>query len=614
MAGTKKNIKALLEAMMIMVFLVSLVPDSIAQGIRINASAPEVVSVGQQFRLVYDINTRDGKFIPPDLGDFEVLMGPSTSYSQSTQIINGKISSHVSYTYTYILQAVKQGEFTIAPATLQLKKETVQSNALKIKVVAGTQQQNTQPAASGSGGGQPATTSAAGKNLFVKLIVNKRHVYLGEPLAVTVKIFSRVNLTGIEEAKIPEFDGFLKQEIPTPQLKSLQREFVDGEAYGTGVLARYLLFPQKTGTLEINPVKIICLVQQRVRTGPQSFFDDFFDSYQTVRQPILSNRQKIEVEPLPPGAPQGFKGAVGSFGLDVSADKSILNVNDAVNLTVKISGTGNLKLIEPPVIDFPPDFEVYDPKITANINNTVNGASGSKKFEYIMIPRHAGNYRISPIQFVYFDPQEKAYRTLRTPAVNLTVNKGEDTGAAPVVAGLSKEAVQYLGKDIRYIYNKPFRLHEPDKTILDLLWYKLMWTLIPVLYILVYILYRISVKQKKDVVRLKNRRANRMAKKRLKKAGMHLKKKEENEFYEETLKALWGYLSDKLGLPVSDLTREKAEKMLKSYGISSELIEQLIFVLDQCEFARYAPEGKKLQNDKLYREALEVISTLEQKL
>ncbi|NOY38558.1 MAG: protein BatD [Chlorobi bacterium] len=585
-----------------------------AQGIHINASAPGVVSVGQQFRLVFEINTRDGKFSPPDLSDFDVLMGPSTSYSQSTQIINGRISSSVSYTYTYILQARKEGTFTIGQATLKLKKETIHSNALRIKVVAGQVQVRQQKRTAGTGTPKANTAPSPGENLFVKLIVNKTHVVQGEPVTATVKIYSRMNLSGFEEIDMPEFDGFLKQEIPTPQLQSLQREYINGQAYGTGVLGRYLLFPQKTGEVAIDPVKIICLVQQRVRSGPEGFFGDFFDSYRTVRQPIQSRSVKITVDPLPVGAPPGFKGAVGSFGLDVSADKSTLKVNDAVNLTVKISGTGNLKLIEPPSIDFPPDFEVYDPRITSNIKNGVTGATGYKKFEYLMIPRHAGNYRISPITFAYFDPQAKIYRTLRTPAVNLTVNKSNESGSVPVVSGVSREALKYLGKDIRYIHNKPFRLKPQDKTILNSFVFKLVWLILIVIYVLAYVIYRVRVKQRSDIVRLRNRKANRIARKRLKTAGYYLKKGEEGAFYEETLKAIWGYLSDKLGLPVSDLTREKAEKILQSYHVPADLIQQLIFVLDQCEFARYAPEGKKLQHDKLYRETLEIISNLEQKL
>lgn len=583
-----------------------------AQEIRVKASAPEVVAVGQQFRLVYEINTREGKFVPPPLDDFEVLMGPSTSYSQSTQIINGKISSQVSYTYTYILAAMKEGEYTLPPATLQLKKKTVQSDPLKITVVASGQQNQAAPAQPG----QPSTQTPVNKNkdLFVRLLVNKKEVYLGEPVAVTLKIYSRVNLTGIEEVKLPGLDGFLKQDIPTPQLKALQREYIDGELYGTGVMARYLLFPQKTGKIEIDPVQVNCLVQKRVRSGPGGFFDDFFDSYQNVRQPVLSGREEITVKPLPPGAPEGFKGAVGSFGLDISTDKNTLQVNDAVNLTVTVSGRGNLKLIEPPVIDFPPDFEVYDPKITADIKNTVNGATGSKKFEYIMIPRHAGKFRISPVKFVYFDPQSEAYKTLRTPAVNIEVARGEDSGSVPVVSGLSKEALRVLGKDIRYIYNQPFKLRKADHTLLDETWYGLTWIILTFLFVLLFIVHRVLRKQRDDVRQLKNRRANRVAKKRLRTAGTLLAKGEETRFHEEILRALWGYLSDKLGLPVSDLSREKAGRILKSYHVPDEQVERLIFVLDQCEFARYAPEGKKMQNDKLYREAIQVITELEQKL
>ncbi len=581
--------------------------------IRIKASAPKVVSVGQQFRLVYEINTKGGKFRAPDLKDFEILMGPSTSYSESTQIINGKISRHVSYTYTYILQAMKEGDYLIPPARLSLKGRVIESGPVRITVVKGSQ-----PATTGQGGsrsGAPAGgATTASSNLYVRMIVDKTKVYIGEPVAVTVKIFSRVSLTGFEEVDMPEFDGFLKQEIPTPNLTSLQREYIDGVAYNTGVIQRYLLFPQTTGDIKIDPVKIICLVRKKVHASPGGFFDDFFDSYQTVRQPVLSNPLTIHVKPLPAGAPKNFAGAVGTFGLDASVDKLLLKVNDAVTLKVRISGNGNLKLIQPPKIDFPPDFEAYDPKVVSRIKNTIHGATGYKQYEYLMIPRHAGKYRIPPVEFSYFDPAAGAYKKLRTPAFTLEVQKGEEGAGSTMIRSGDKEELKYLGNDIRYIYTKPIHLKRSGYNLFDTWYFRIFYVVTLFLFLIVVFAYRRHRKVMGDQQRVRNRKANKVAKKRLKVAGIHMKQGDRAGFYEEVLKAVWGYLSDKMLLPLSDLTRDTAARALEEKEISKDLIERLIRVIDQCEFARYAPEGESGAMDRLYEETVEIISELEQKL
>ncbi len=581
----------------------------------IKASAPKVVSVGQQFRLVYEINTKDGKFKAPELKDFEILMGPSTSYSQSIQIINGKMTKNIRYTYTYLLQAMKEGDYVIPPARLILKGKVIESGPVRITVVKGSQ-----PAATGQGrssAGTAATTgggSQGNSSLYVKMIVNKTKVYQGEPVAVTVKIFSRVSLTGFEEVDMPEFDGFLKQEIPTPNLTSLQREYIDGVPYNTGVIQRYLLFPQTTGDIKIDPVKIVCLVRKRMHASPGGFFDDFFDSYQTVRKPILSNPLTVHVSPLPAGAPEDFAGAVGTFGLDASLDKLLLKVNDAVTLKVRISGNGNLKLIQPPKIDFPPDFESYDPKVVSRIKNTIHGATGYKQFEYLMIPRHAGKYRIPPVVFSYFDPAEGKYKTLRTPAFTLEVQKGEEGAGTSVITGGDKEELRFLGKDIRYIFTQPIRLKKTGYTLFDTWFFRLFYPVLLLLFLVFVIVYRRHRKVMGDQQRVRNRKANKVARKRLKVAGQHLKQGDRAGFYEEVLKAVWGYLSDKMLLSLSDLTRDTAARALGERGISKDLIERLIRVIDQCEYARYAPEGASGGMDKVYEETVAIISELEQKL
>ena len=580
----------------------------------IKASAPKVVSVGQQFRLVYEINTKEGKFKAPDLKGFEILMGPSTSYSQSIQIVNGKMTKNIRYTYTYILQAMKEGDYEIPPAQLVLRGRVIESGPVRITVVKGSQPATTTQGKSHTSAAAPAGGSQKSSSLYVRMIVDKTKIYQGEPVAVTVKIFSRVSLTGFEEVDMPEFDGFLKQEIPTPNLTSLQREYIDGVPYNTGVIQRYLLFPQTTGDIKIDPVKIVCLVRKRMHASPGGFFDDFFDSYQTVRQTIFSNPLTIHVSPLPAGAPEDFAGAVGTFGLDASLDKESLKVNDAVTLKVRISGNGNLKLIQPPKIDFPPDFESYDPKVVSRIKNTVHGATGYKQFEYLMIPRHAGKYRIPPVVFSYFDPAEGSYKTLRTPAFTVEVQKGEEGAGTSVITGGNKEELRFLGKDIRYIYTRPVRLKRAGYTLFDTWFFRLFYPVLFLLFVLFVTVYRRHRRVMGDQQRVRNRKANKVARKRLKVAGQHLKQGDRAGFYEEVLKAVWGYLSDKMLLPLSDLTRDTAARALGERGVSKDLIERLIRVIDQCEYARYAPEGASGGMDKLYEETVEIISELEQKL
>ncbi len=605
------------KGIIVIIWVLTALNGSAADQYYIKASAPATVTMGQQFRVVFEMNTRQGQFVPPDFSDFDILMGPSTSYSQSTQIINGKISSHVSYTYTYVLQPRAVGEFTLGPAKLKIKNRVIESAALKIRVVQGSS-----PAAAQGGGNAPAaaspqeavTPSSSNPDLFVKILADKTRVYQGQAVAVTVKIYSRVNLTGLEEVDLPEFDGFLKQEIPTPDLRSLKREYINGVAYGTGVIQRYLLFPQTTGDIKIDPAKIVCLVRERVHTSSDPFFDDFFGNYRTARKAILSNRLTIHVDPLPAGAPPEFKGAVGTFGLDASVDKTTLKVNDAVTLKVKISGNGNLKLVRPPKVEFPPDFETYDPKVTSRLSNTMHGATGYKQFEYLMIPRHAGKYRIPSVVFAYFDPVARAYKTLRTPAFTLEVLKGEPSETGPVITGGSREALKYLGKDIRYIYNKPIKLRPAGYILFGTWKFYLVYILSLVLFLLAVIVRRRYLKARGDLQRIRNRQANKIARRRLKAAGIFMKKGDQTGFYEEVLKAMWGYLSDKLSLPLSDLTRETASEALEKHGIDKDAIERLMRVIDQCEFARYAPEGSAGPMDKLYGEAVAVISELEEKL
>ncbi len=585
-----------------------------AEEVRFTASAPKVVSTGEQFRLTFTLNTKADQLLQPDLSVFNVLMGPSSSYSQSTSIVNGKMTRSVSYTYTYILQAKNPGKYIISSATAKVGKKSYKSQPIKIEVVNGGQKTSNQAAASGSINSGANTGVVSNKDLFVRASVNKKEVYVGEHLTATIKIYSKVNLSGFEDVKFPSFDGFLKSDIETPPLRSLDRENVNGQIYGTGVISRVVLFPQKSGTLVIDPVEIECLVQQRSSKTSNSFFDDFFDSYKTVRKSIKSPALKIKVKPLPSGKPTDFSGAVGSFKLSASVDKVEVKANEAVTLKVRISGNGNLKLIAALKVNFPLDFESYDPKISSNLKTDLSGSSGTKTFEYLMIPRFKGDYRISPLAFNYFDPATGKYKTLYSKEFQINVLEGDDDGLNTVLTSPSKEGIKFIGKDIRFIKTSPFKLVRKGETVWGSLWFIGLYIISLLIFIAVYIFRRKKLKEESNIELLKNKKANKFAKKRLKFASAQLKTKNAGAFYEAVLKALWGYLSDKLGIPLSGLSRDNAVEELKLKGIDEELVKEMIGLIDQCEFAQYAPSVSDGNMDDIYKQAVKMISKMENKV
>ena len=566
-----------------MVFFTVMAQAAMAQGVIFSGSAPKVVSVEEQFRLTYTANKKAGRFVQPKMENFQVLMGPSTSYNQSTSIINGKMSRQVSYTYTFILQATKEGTFTIGPAKIQIGRKNYDSNPVDIEVVKGAP-----PATQKPNPGTSATIpGVANSDLFARVLVNKKTVYQGEHIIATIKIFTKVNLSGFEDVKFPPFGGFLKEEIKTPPLKSLERENVNGQIYGTGVLSRVVLFPQRSGNITIDPVHIQCLIQQRASRSSNSFFDDFFDSYKTIRKQIESPPVFIKVKPLPTNAPPGFTGTVGTFKMTASLDKTELNANDAVTLKIRISGNGNLKLLEPPDVSFPPDFETYDPKSGSSLKNDLNGSSGSKTFEYLMIPRFAGDFRIAPVKFSYFDPVTGTYKTLSSRQFNIHVNKGDSEESGTMVSSPSQEGVKFIGKDIRFINTEPIRLSRQGNSFLNQWWYLGAYPFALLIFLFIFLIHRKKAKEKANYALLKNRKAGKFARKWLKMAAAKMKNKEESAFYEAVLKALWGFLSDKLGIPLSLLSKDNVAASLKEYAIDENLIQ---LFLDRSEERRVGKE------------------------
>ena len=584
------------------------------EDVSVKAKAPNVVKKGQQFRLVYTINSKVDGFDAPSIDDFRVLAGPSTSTSTNISIVNNQMTRKFELKYTYVLEADKEGTFTIPPAKVKVDGKAYKSNALEIEVIkggstSGNQQQGNAQQANGSGTAQP------GDKLFVRVLVDDRDVYRDEPIAATIKIYSKLRISDLRNVKMPDFQGFYKQEIPTPDLRHLEKENVDGEIYQTGVLKRYLLFPQKTGKITIEPFETDFIVQKRVQSNSRSIFDDFFGSYKNVKMPVSSDPVTINVRALPSGEPTDFKGGVGAFDIEASLDKQAVKTNEGINLTVKISGKGNLKILDAPEVDFPPDLETYDPKVSKNVDVSVNGATGSVEYEYLMIPRSAGKYRIPSIHYTYFDLPSKSYKTLTTKPLSISVERGEgDTTAGGRSTSFTQKDVNMIGSDIRYIKTEDFEMKEKGKFIFASFWFYFTYIFGILLFVLLYLFRKKRIKENADTVLAKNKKANKYAKKRLKEASKHLTAGDKDQFYEETLKALWGYLSDKLGISVAELSREKAKQRLNEKQVDEALIDHFLELIDECEFARYAPSSEEGKMDKLYKQSITNISQLQQKL
>jgi len=595
-------------------FILTVIPGT-SDDIEFSVSAPGVVTVGEQFRLIYTLNSKGDKFNAPEFDNFYVIVGPSTSYNQSTQIINGKVTRNISYTYTYILQSTREGKFTIPPATVVVNKKQYSTNSLQIEVIKNKPQQQTSTPATQSNNNQ-GLANIGNEDLFVRVLVSMSDVYQGAHLVATVKIYSRVNLSGFEKVDLPDFNGFYMQEIEIPPLRSLERENINGQIYGTGVIKKYLLFPQYSGNIVIEPVAIECLVQQTVRRTPQSSFDDFFsfNSVRNTKKFISSPEVNINVKPLPAGAPSSFSGTVGSVNMTTDLDKSSVKENDAVTLKITLKGTGNLKLAEAPVVDFPPDFETYDPKVTTNLKAGVSGTVGSKTFEYLVIPRHAGNYRIAPVKYSFFDMGSRKYKSLSSDEFLIEVSKAEVGEDGNIISGFTKEDVRYLGKDIRFIITGPIQVKEKGKIIFGTPLFFLAHAGLIALFLLVYVLVRYSAKRNANVILLRNRRANKLAKKRLKLAGSEMRANNAKGFFEEVLKALWGYMSDKLSIPVSELSQENIRQSIEEKTIDKKLIDEFVELVDTCEYAQYAPSAKSVSLEDIYRKSIKIISKLEQGL
>lgn len=608
----------------LLIIALTAVGHAFANEVSFTASAPNAVVVGDQFRLSYTVTTDKVKDFraPGKITGFDILMGPSRSQQSSTQIINGKTTSSKSVTFTYILMANAEGAYSIPAATIVADGEQMISNAVDIKVLPKDQAGSTgSSSSSGSSGQSNSSRSQSGgdsnaaisdKDLFITATATKTNIHEQEAFLLTYKIYTTVDLRNFDSVKLPDFKGFLSQEVETNRNIKFDLEHYNGRNYHVGIYRQFVLFPQQAGDLTIEPARFDASIARAVRTVDP--FDAFFNggsNYVEVKKTLHTPKINIKVNALPAGKPASFGGGVGDFSVSSTISSQEIKTNDAITIKLIISGTGNLKLTSNPKIEFPSDFEVYDPKVDNKVRLTKDGNIGNKVIEYLAIARHPGTYKIPGATFSYFDLKTKSYKTLKTEDYEIKVEKGEGNADQVVANFTHKEELKVLGEDIRFIKRNEVNLQPKGRFFYGSFTYWLFYIIPLILFALFFVVHRKQALENANTAKVRTKKANKVATKRLKLAGKLLAENQKEMFYDEVLKALWGYISDKLNIPVSKLAKDNIEEKLVKHGVSEELIKEFLNALNECEFARFAPGDEHQAMDKVYSAALDVISKIE---
>ena len=599
------------KLIIILMALIAYSTQMLADKVSFTASAPDAVVVGDQFRLSYTVTTQKVKdFRAPSIKGFDVLMGPSRSQQSNTQIVNGNVTSTSSITFTYILMANNAGEYTIPGASIVADGDQMVSNSVRIKVL--PQDQGDSNSSSSSSTHSSSGTGVSNQDLFITASASKTNVYEQEAFVLTYKIYTRESNLQLNNAKLPDFKGFHSQEIEMTTNARWTPEHYQGRNYYTTVYRQFVLFPQQSGKLYIDPAQFQMTVGKPVQSDDP--FDAFFNGGSNVieiKKSISTPKIAINVNPLPAGKPADFSGGVGEFNISSSINNKELKTNDAITIKLVISGTGNLKLISNPEIKFPDDFEVNDPKVDNQVRLTREGLTGNKVIEYLAIPRHAGTYKIPGVSFSYFDIRSKSYKTLKTEEYVINVEKGAGNADQVIANFTNKEDLKVLGEDIRYIKQNEVTLQPKGSFFYGSMTYWLFYIIPALAFIIFFIIYRKQAAENANVAKMRTKKANKVATKRMKLAGKLLSENKKDAFYDEVLKALWGYISDKLNIPVSRLSKDNIEEKLRNHGVNEELIKEFLNALNDCEFARFAPGDENQAMDKVYSSSIEVISKME---
>lgn len=592
----------------ILQFIFACVASANAQRFVVNA--PSQVSVGENFRLTYTINTQNAKdFRIGNIPDaLEIITGPYKSSQASYQMVNGHTSSSSSITYTFILCASKNGVYTIPSAHIIANGKRLASKAVKIKVAGESDNNGGAPKMHDESDNQPrlsdAGTPIGGRDLFIKVSANKRNVYEQEPILLTYKVYTLVDLTHLE-GKMPDLTGFHTQEIPLPQQKSFHIERVNGRPYRCVTWSQYVMYPQMTGKLEIPSITFNgTVIQQNRNVDPFEAFLNGGSGYIEVKRAIKAPGMTINVNPLPK-RPATFSGGVGKFNISAQINKNEVKANDPITIRVVISGVGNLKLIKQPIVKFPKDFDKYDAKVTDKTKLTTNGVEGNMIYDFIAVPRNQGKYVIPAVEFVYYDIEANAYKTIKTQSFNLDVAKGD--GSANTAVDYS----DFKDKDIHPIKEGDYEVQDVRDIFYGSVAYWVVLSILFVVFVGVLIVFRKRAIDNADITKLRIKKANRIATKRLKYSSTLMLKNDHDRFYDEVLRALWGYVGDKLNIPVEQLSKDNIADRLALKNVDEDTISMFIRAVDECEFNRYAPGDVKGNMNQTFEAAMTAIIKIE---
>jgi len=596
----------------LVVLLMTLFPLMAQDEVSFKVICKKQVVVGEQFQVSYELSGDGKNFEAPNFVNFEIISGPFHSTSSSIQIINGSASKTTTLTYSYYLRALKEGEFTIPAATITVNKKKVKSTTTTVTV-----SKSSNVASGGSG------SASVGDEVFLEATPNKKTAYLGEQIMLTYKIYYNIPISNLSISKAPSYSGFWTKDV-TDNNGVLQQSSIvkNGQQYHVATIQEIVLIPQKAGTLTIDPLDITCVAQIRTERQRQQGYDPFENffgdvmgtSYTNVKKDMKSQPIDIEVKALPMSEkPASFTGAVGQFTFSSRIDKTEMKSNDAFTITYTVSGKGNIDLLDIPRPVFPPDFEVYDPKITTNAKNNSYGISGTKTAEYVVIPRVSGDFTINPMEFSYFDPAKSKYTTLTSDGYELHVERSANEGSTGIIYAGGQEAIKVVGNDITHI-KAIADLHRSGMLLFASPLYFIILAAMIALFAIAMILHKKINKFNQNQVLVRNRKATKIAKKRLKNAYSYLKIKDQNHFYEELSQALWGYISDKLNISRSQLSMDTVREMMSSKNVPEDIVNQFIDLLNSCEFARFAPGDPDKKMDDLYQKGIEVITKAEKNL
>ena len=600
----------------------------------LTVSAKKQVVVGERFQVVFEANTEGKNFSAPSFEGFTVVGGPFTSTSSSFSMVNGSMTHTVKCTYTFALQAYKEGTFHVGSASLTVKGDKISSEPFDIKVLPddGSYAASTNSGGSSSNQGQSQSQNTSdpqvsGKDLFLKVIPSKRSAYVGEQVVLTYKLYTKVPVSSLSVDKSPSYAGFWTKDISDNNGGSLRQssEYVNGIEYTVAEIQKIIVVPQRSGKLDIEPMTIECIAQIRTESNNRRsndpfdiFFNDpFFNrNIANVKKELSTANLSIDVKNLPADRkPNSFAGAVGNYNFRSDIDKTVLKTNEAFTLTLTVSGTGNVELLQMPEPIFPPDFEVYDPKISTSTNTTAQGLSGTKKAEYLVIPRRAGTFTLAPVEFSFFNPANGTYSTLMSDSYAIQVEKGiGGEGADGSIYASNQEGIKYLGSDVRHIMTGKAQLKPMHSAFFGTSAYFVILLAMLLAFIVLLLVSKKHEQEKQDTAANRNKKATKVARGRLKKADQYLKVKDQDKFYVEMSQALWGYIADKLGIERSKLSMDTVSEAMKEKEVPDDLTQQFIDTLNSCEFARFAPGSTEEKMEELYRKGIEVITKAEKVL